>query len=69
MFPTMKSFLIFFFITLALIILGILFEEKLIEFEEHPKETALRFLRNVRLVLGAISKTIRDYCKGKEFAK
>lgn len=69
MFPTMKSFLIFFFVMLALIVLGILFEEKLIEFEEHPKETALRFLHSVRLVLGTVAKTIRDYCKGKEFAK
>lgn len=69
MFPTMKSFLIFFFIVLALIILGILFEEKLIAFEEHSKETALRILHNVRLVLGAVVKTIRDYSKGKEVAK
>ena len=34
MFETMQSFLAFFFPTLALIILGILFEEKLIAFEE-----------------------------------
>ena len=33
MFETMQSFLAFFFPTLALIILGILFEEKLIAFE------------------------------------
>jgi len=34
MFETMQSFLAFFFPTLALIILGILFEEKLIAFEQ-----------------------------------
>ena len=34
MFETMQSFLAFFFPTLALIIAGILFEEKLIAFEQ-----------------------------------
>lgn len=34
MFETMQAFLAFFFPTLALIILGIVFEEKLIAFEQ-----------------------------------
>ena len=34
MFETMQSFLAFFFPTLALILLGIVFEEKLISFEQ-----------------------------------
>lgn len=69
MFLTMKSFLIFFFVMLTMIILGILFEERLIEFEERLKETALRIVRAVWRVFCAIVNTIRDYRRGKEFAK
>ena len=43
MFETMQSFLAFFFPTLALIVLGILFEEKLIAFEQR---IAQRLRRN-----------------------
>lgn len=34
MFSSLESFSIFFFVSLALIILGVVFEEKLINFEE-----------------------------------
>lgn len=51
MFSTMGSFLTFFFITLALIVLGILFEEKLIRFE--------------RAVRYGTKKTIKDYAQNR----
>lgn len=48
MFETMQSFLAFFFPTLALIILGILFEEKLIAFERFVIKTVLDSIRSKR---------------------
>lgn len=45
MFLTMKSFLIFFFVMLALIVLGILFEEYLIAFENAVWKTVRDFIR------------------------
>lgn len=54
MFESMTSFLVFFFASLALIVLGILFEEKLIQFED--------FLFTVgRAFFYAIRQTWRDY--------
>lgn len=48
MFETMQSFLAFFFPTLALIILGILFEEKLIAFEKWVMKSILESIRSKR---------------------
>ena len=48
MFETMQSFLAFFCPTVALIILGILFEEKLIAFENRVLEIVLRHIRSKR---------------------
>ena len=47
MFETMQSFLCFFFPTLALIILGILFEEKLIQFEHFICRLVARRLHKI----------------------
>ena len=55
MFETMQSFLAFFFPTLALIVLGILFEEKLIAFEN--KLFAALFGKRRRSKKAAASKT------------
>ena len=48
MFETMSSFLWFFFITLGLILTGILFEEKLIAFEDAVWKTIRHFIRSKR---------------------
>jgi len=48
MFETMSSFLWFFFIFLALIVIGILFEEELIAIEEAIGETVRQFIRSKR---------------------
>lgn len=42
MFATLESFSIFFFIGLALILLGVIFEEKLIEFESRIAKKVIR---------------------------
>lgn len=42
MFETMQSFLVFFIPTLALIISGIIFEEKLVAFEQKIKAAVLK---------------------------
>lgn len=47
MFATMSSFLWFFFIMLALIIAGILFEEKLIQFENFIYRLVCKKLRKI----------------------
>lgn len=76
MFSTMSSFLWFFFIMFGLIVLGILFEEKLIVFEEHLKKIVCRIVRAVvrarcaaRLVVRVVVATCREYYRRKEFAR
>jgi hypothetical protein len=48
MFSSMSSFLWAFFIMFGLIIIGILFEEKLIAFEDWVIESILEFIRSKR---------------------
>lgn len=54
MFESMSGFLWFFFVSLALIVLGILFEERLIQFEDFLFTVGRAFLR-------AIRQTWREY--------
>ena len=69
MFETMSSFLWFFFIFLAMIVFGILFEEKLIAFEyairQFAKQKTARFVKGlVRFV-----RLCRDDWSSRNIAK
>ena len=48
MFATISTFLWFFIPSVILISLGILFEEKLIEFEEHLRRLSRKIARKIR---------------------